>query len=526
MVELNKEGLLLIARESMKEYNEATKRVSEIQEQVLMSIIKENKETVFGKQYDFESINCKKDFVARVPIHGYDDLKPFIEENKLKDNIALKRPICYWAMTSGTSGTHKYIPHSKESLGLWNKGVLRALAPFVLKNEDIDVFQFNYIFIVGPAFLETINSIPAGYISGIIPSVNDIAKSRNITPDSVNKISNYHEKMATIFKLSLEHPIMAIGGISTFTINFINYVHEYGYEMAKEDPKYLQRVIPCLNNDNSVNVNLLWPHLKFFLSTGVSIDSCKNKISKFFPDIWMANLYAGTEGAYGFSMQSMGEGLHLNFDLYYFEFRDMDTDEVFTLGKVKKNTAYEVIITCPNGLYRYTNGDLIEFLSIEPPIIKVLGRSNLIINLAGEKLSDSEINAGVTRTLRELRLSINGYCFFGWVDSNCFVHHCIVLEVSEGNCHTEMISNTLFKNLKEIRVSYRRAAEGLFKAPHVIIVKESTFKKLEEKISNKKGVVGHSKIKHIYTFDEITKLIEKIWIEKHNVSLDIINSFK
>ena len=511
--------------EMFEEYFRCMEMTEEVQQRVLMNIIKTNSETVYGRKHNFENIKSIEDFENEVPINDYSSLKDFIEKNKYENNVILKDDVSYWAMTSGTSGTQKYIPHTKESLNLWTKGALRSLGAFIKEEHNMSVANYKYMFIVAPALVKKINSIPAGYISGIIPAVSDTIKQNNLIDDKVNSISNYKEKIQKMFELSLENPISAFAGITTFTANFINYVHENGYEMARDNPIYLDRIRNCLNDDRTVNVSKLWPHLKFCLSTGTNINIHRDRILKLLPDIWIANLYAGTEGAYGFSMESGTDILYLNYDLYYYEFKDIESGKIYNLANVKKNSPYELIITSCNGLYRYTNGDLIEFVSLKPPMIKVLGRSNVMINLGGEKFNEYQINKCVISTVQELRLTINDYCFFGWIDDESCVHHCLAIEKNKGQYNVENISKTLFENLKRDKAFYKRNAGELFKIPNVIILKEGTFRKLGVDIANRKKIIGHSKVKHICKYDEIKKLIHLEYILECNVPLDIKEGF-
>ncbi len=510
---------------AFEKYFNSIERLEEVQHQILMNIIEANSKTSYGKQHDFENIKNKKDFEDKVSVNNYTDLESFIEKNKYENNIILSNPISYWAMTSGTSGAQKYIPHTKESLSLWSKGALRSLAAFIRKEENMDIAKYNYVCIVAPALVKTINSIPTGYISGIIPTVSDTIKQHNIIDDNINNISNYQEKMQKIFEISIDNPISAFVGITTFTTNFINYVYENGYEIVKNNSTYMKKIRHCLNDDKTIDVSKLWPHLKFYLSTGTNINLYKDRITKLLPNVWISNLYSGTEGAYGFSMESGADALYLNYDLYYYEFRDVESGRIYNLTNVEKNSPYELIITCCNGLYRYTNGDLIEFVSLKPPMIKVLGRSNVMINIGGEKFTEHQINKCIVRTVQELNLIINGYCFFGWLGNDSCVHHCLVIEINKGQHNMKDISNILFENLKEDKAFYKRNAGELFKVPHVIILKKGTFRKLEEEIANEKKVVGHSKIKHIYNYSEITKLIHMEYIEQHNVPLNVIRNF-
>lgn len=523
MLEINQENLYILAQLSLDSFKYKSNNVESQQNLLLKDIISSNTNTLFGKEFSFKNINSYEEFTNKVPISEYLDLKPYIDECKTHDNILFKEPICYWAMTSGTSGTHKFIPHTEKSLKNWYRGVFRAISPFILKNPNCNLFDYRFLTIVGPALLDKIGSIPAGYISGIIPQVLEGFKELNISNENINEITDYKEKMNTILKIAINYPnLIAIAGISTFSINFFNYAKNNAYDVLKNEPNF-NDLLTYFNEDKTLNLNKVWPSLKFFLSTGVNIDSYRDKLNTMFPGIWISNLYSGTEGAYAFTIDPNDDGMLLNLDLYYFEFKDINTNLVYPLSEVKLKKPYEVIITTYNGLYRYTNGDIIEFTSTVPPKIKVLGRSNLIINLAGEKLSEGEINHALELTCTETNTNVLNYCFFGWIDEDCCVHHCMAIECEENQIDIDKFSNILFKSLKENRVSYRRSADGLFKKPHIIQLKKGSFNEMEKLISNRKGVVGHSKIKHILSLKEISSLLSSDLIEKSNVPSEIIN---
>ena len=52
----------------------------ETQEKVFQDLIANATGTAFGADHDFISINNHKDFVKRVPIRDYEDLKPYVEK--------------------------------------------------------------------------------------------------------------------------------------------------------------------------------------------------------------------------------------------------------------------------------------------------------------------------------------------------------------------------------------------------------------------------------------------------------------
>ncbi|HOD11375.1 MAG TPA: GH3 auxin-responsive promoter family protein, partial [Flavobacterium sp.] len=49
---------------------------NEVQDELLMNLLRQCDETVLGKKYDFESIKSYSTFAERIPISSYEDLEP------------------------------------------------------------------------------------------------------------------------------------------------------------------------------------------------------------------------------------------------------------------------------------------------------------------------------------------------------------------------------------------------------------------------------------------------------------------
>ncbi len=88
-----------------------------VQRNVLQHLILHAQGTEFGRKYEFKKILTVKDFKVRVPIHLYDDLKPYIQRMMNgEEKVLWDTPINWFAKSSGTtSGKSKFIPLSEES---------------------------------------------------------------------------------------------------------------------------------------------------------------------------------------------------------------------------------------------------------------------------------------------------------------------------------------------------------------------------------------------------------------------------
>src|SRR5580692_6282043 len=88
------------------------------QREVLQDLVTAAQYTEFGKKYQFNHLFTIRKFKESVPIHEYDDIKPYIKRMMNgEENILWNTPITWFAKSSGTtSDKSKFIPISEESL--------------------------------------------------------------------------------------------------------------------------------------------------------------------------------------------------------------------------------------------------------------------------------------------------------------------------------------------------------------------------------------------------------------------------
>src|SRR6478609_2697513 len=88
------------------------------QREVLQELVTSAQYTVFGRQFGFSKLFNVRNFKNTVPVHEYNDLKPYIDRMMLgEDNVLWNTPVRWFAKSSGTtSEKSKFIPVSEESL--------------------------------------------------------------------------------------------------------------------------------------------------------------------------------------------------------------------------------------------------------------------------------------------------------------------------------------------------------------------------------------------------------------------------
>ena len=87
------------------------------QREVLQDLVTSAQYTEFGRKYNFHELFNVRAFKQAVPIHEYDDLKPYIERMMDgEENILWNTPINWFAKSSGTtSDKSKFILSAKKA---------------------------------------------------------------------------------------------------------------------------------------------------------------------------------------------------------------------------------------------------------------------------------------------------------------------------------------------------------------------------------------------------------------------------
>ena len=138
------------------------------QQRVFHRLIKDAKNTAFGKDHDFETIQSYKDFVQRVPLRDYEQLRPYVERIKAGEaDILWKGVPKYFAKTSGTTSGAKYIPITNQSVSNHFNTARNALFNYYVETGNGGFLDGKMIFLSGSPKLDKIGDVLTGRLSGI-----------------------------------------------------------------------------------------------------------------------------------------------------------------------------------------------------------------------------------------------------------------------------------------------------------------------------------------------------------------------
>ena len=107
----------------------------------------------------------------------------------------------------------------------------------------------------------------------------------------------------------------------------------------------------------------------------------------------------------------------------FIDFQDFVSDKMnaITLEDVELNKNYVLVISALNGLWRYIVGDVVQFTTIKPYRLKIIGRTSQFVNIAGEEVMIDNIEKAIMKACQIEHCSVNEYTVFADDQTNTIV---------------------------------------------------------------------------------------------------------
>lgn len=347
------------------------------QREVLQHLITSAQYTEFGRKYNFEKLFSIKDYKKNVPIHDYDDIKPFIlRMMEGEENILWNMPVKWFAKSSGTtSDKSKFIPISDESLTDTHFKASKDVLTNYYKNfPESDLLTGKSLVVGGSHQVNQVNDdIHYGDLSAVLMQNTPFWGHWIRTPElSVALLDEWENKIDTLALITMNENVTSLAGVPTWTIVLIKKI------LALSGKEYLKEV---------------WPNLELYIHGGVSFVPYREQLDRLIgKPINYLEIYNASEGFIAGQDKPNEDGMLLFTDHgIFYEFMPVDEygkDDPKTIGfkDVELNKNYAPVISTNGGLWRYLIGDTIQFTSLKPYRIKVSGRLKHYINAFGEEL--------------------------------------------------------------------------------------------------------------------------------------------
>ena len=372
----------------------------EVQEELLMNLIRTSEETVIGKQFEFESIKNYSAFSERVPISTYEEIDPLIERTrKGEQNVFWPEPIKWFAKSSGTTNAKsKFIPVSESALENCHfKGSKDLLCMYLNNNENSEMFLGKSLRLGGSSQIYENNNSSFGDLSAILIENMPMWAEFSSTPSNkVSLMSEWETKLSAIINETKMENVTSFAGVPSWMLVLLNRI---------------------LTETNNSNLYELWPKLEVYFHGGVNFEPYREQYQKILPNnnFKYYEIYNASEGFFAIQDMNYSNDLLLMLDYgIFYEFIPMDTfgtsnQKAIQLADVELFKNYAIVITTNSGLWRYLIGDTVRFTSLSPYRIRVSGRTKHHINVFGEELMVENTDMAIAKTCQITQSEVIDY---------------------------------------------------------------------------------------------------------------------
>ena len=373
--------------------NWAGKAVAD-QDKIRQHLLQKAASTDFGKDHSFHEIKSYEDFKAHIPVKDYEGLRPYVDKiiQGNSDVLWPGKPK-YFAKTSGTTSGVKYIPLTKDSMPNHMNSARNAMLNYIAESNDASVFDGKMIFLSGSPELITKGGVKTGRLSGIVNhEIPGWLKGNQLPSYQTNCIEEWEEKLDKIVDETLENDMRLISGIPPWV------------------QMYYERLI---ERSGKSSVKEIFPNYNLFMYGGVNFEPYRAQLEGLIGEsIPSVELYPASEGFIAYQVSQNEKGLLLNTRSgIFYEF--IPVDEVHNenpsrlkLDQVELDKDYALIINNNAGLWGYSIGDSVRFVSLDPYKIIVSGRIKHFISAFGEHVIGKEVEEALMTVADRHRVKI------------------------------------------------------------------------------------------------------------------------
>jgi hypothetical protein len=371
-----------------------------VQREVLQELVTAAQYTEFGRKYHFSKLFTLREFKKEVPVHEYDDIKPYIiRMMEGEENILWNTPVKWFAKSSGTtSDKSKFIPISDESLQENHFKASKDVLSYYYKNfPSSDLLTGKGLVVGGSHQISKMNEdIQYGDLSAVLMQNSPFWGQWIRTPElSVALLDEWEMKIEKLAQVTANENVTSLAGVPTWTLLLLKRILEIKDKAAIKD---------------------VWPNLELYINGGVSFIPYKEQFDRIIgKKINYLEIYNASEGFIAAQVSPNDDGMLLFTEHgIFYEFMPVEeygNKNPATVGLkdviIGKN--YALIISTTGGLWRYLIGDTVQFTSLNPYKIKISGRLKHYMNAFGEEVIVDNTDKAIAAAAEKTNAVVNDY---------------------------------------------------------------------------------------------------------------------
>ena len=439
----------------------------ELQHSVLKYLILKGKETEYGRNHMFDSMDDYDSFAKNIPINTYEELKGDIDRMRHgEQNVLWPGLVKWYAKSSGTTNDKsKFIPVSNAGLhNIHYKGGADVVAFYLRNNPNSRLFDGKSLILGGshsPNY--NVEGSLVGDLSAIlIENINPIVNLFRVPRKRTALLSDFELKRDRIAHECLKSNVTNISGVPSWMLSVLTRVIELTGKTHLEE---------------------VWPNLEVFFHGGIAFTPYRKQYEEIItsPKMHYMETYNASEGFFGIQDDPKDKSMLLMLDYgVFYEFIPLEDvgkpDAVaIPLSAVELNKNYAMVITTSCGLWRYMIGDTVTFTSKKPYKFIITGRTKSFINAFGEELIQDNAEQGLAYACDQTGAQVLEYTAAPvYMDENAKCRHQWLIEFSKEPDDLQRFSDLLDRRLQEINSDYEAKRFHDVTLQHLEVVKART----------------------------------------------------
>jgi hypothetical protein len=427
-------GHVLAAQQRLhrRAFEAATCAPEPAQARVLSAVLRDNADTVFGREHGFATIGSTAEYARRVPIRDYESLRPYVDRIMAGETRVLtgEAPFMF-TTTSGTTGEPKFIPVTAG----WARAMaslMRLWTAYALRDHP-EMLDHRVLTIVSPA---TEGLAPGGLPHGAMTGLTYqrlpwLVKRKHALPYAAALIRDHESRYFVTLRLALGHAISSIATPNPSTLlrladiatqrgsELLRAIHDGTLGAAelepipsaavtardldaeltaalRPDPRRAAFLEAVIEHRDRLVLGDCWPELSLSAcwlggSAGIQARHLEAHFGR--PGARRDLGLVASEGRFTIPVEDDSAAgvlaVHTNFYEFIAE-EDIADPAPRTLlcHELTDGHRYYVIVTGANGLYRYDMNDVVEVRGFHgrTPKVAFVRKGRDMLNITGEKL--------------------------------------------------------------------------------------------------------------------------------------------
>lgn len=439
----------------LKAFEENCLTAAETAEHTLMSLLRDNADTAYGKKYHFSHIDSVRAYKRTVPLTEYRDYSDSISRMMHGErNILTVYPLSYYSHTSGTVGDSKLIPVSERAESVIHKYWLLTKELYFdsLHEKPSDTPKNpKYLYLITARGSNAPDGMLITNFSGkLLLDRKDVIAKIAVKPELLYCTEHKDLMYLWAFYGLRERELFNIHAPFTPSISdFFCYIehnwerlcHDIADGVLRPEEQFSNSFINHLSADLRPDAKRaeelrrvfdrgfdkpiasdIWPSFGYASGTGgAGFSPYTQTVRRFIGKIPInMSSYAASEGMFAMSVKMDIAEYAMIPEAGFFEFipeKDMDLPEselmerTLGINELRTGESYEIVVTNLSGLYRYRIGDVLTVKGCfgQSPLISFGYRRHQILNIVGEKTNDDMILYAINGMREQMGIHVVGW---------------------------------------------------------------------------------------------------------------------